>query len=233
MPHLESPTMSQPIIAIKAADGTAAPSQSEISDVLHTIFTAPKSQTSLDAAYGLTTLLLETVGARGLQIYSVLESIHKAATDKKDVGKREGAMFAMGAIFERFPPQQPLSEVVLMIQNEKPVAITLDALADKGTVVRESAQYALDALFANLRPEAMIVGLMPVLLRYLSKATGKWQGTVGAFTLIGKMAEKAKMGTGTRDEEKAKDVLREAMGRRLERLIPVVEGGMHDLKSEV
>jgi elongation factor 3 len=41
------------------------------------------------------------------------------------------------------------------------------------------------------------------------------------------------MGLGTKEEEEAKDVLREAMGKRLESLIPVVEQGMHDLKTEV
>jgi elongation factor 3 len=223
----------QSVIAIKAADGSVAPSQSEISDILHTIFTAPKSQTSLDASYALVNVLATTVGARGLKLYSVLETIQKAATDKKDAGRREGAMFAMGAMFEKFPTEHPLSEVVFLVQNEKSVHITLDALADKGSAVRDSAQYALDALYANLKPEAMAVGLMPVLMKYLSKPTGKWQGTVGAFALVGKMAEKAKIGNGSKEEENGKAVLREALGKRLEGLIPVVEGGMHDLKSEV
>ena len=79
----------------------------------------------------------------------------------------------------------------------------------------------------------MVVGLLPALHRYLSKPTGKWQGTVGAFTLLGKMADKAQMGTGTKEEEQAKDVLRESMGKTLKELIPVVEAGMHDLKAEV
>jgi elongation factor 3 len=47
------------------------------------------------------------------------------------------------------------------------------------------------------------------------------------------MADKAKMGMEALEVEKEKDVLREAMGKKLEGLIPVVENGMHDLKSEV
>jgi elongation factor 3 len=136
-------------------------------------------------------------------------------------------------MFEKFPLEHPLSEVVFLIQNEKSLYVTLDALADKGSAVRDSAQYAVDALYANLKPEAMAVGLMPLLMKYLSKPTGKWQGTVGAFSLVGKMAEKAKIGNGTKEEENSKAVLREALGKRLEGLIPVVEGGMHDLKAEV
>jgi elongation factor 3 len=222
-----------PAIAIKTADSSSQPpSQDEISDILNTVLTADKSQQSLDAAYALTTVLLNSVGFRGLKGYGVIEQIKKAAGDKKNIGRREGSMFALGALFERFPTQQPLSEVVFMLQ-EGLVPVALDALADKQSSVRDSAQYAVDALFDNLSPEAMVIGLLPALVKYLAKPTGKWQGTVCAFKLVGKMADKAKMGMGTKAEEQGKDVLREAMGKRLEGLIPIVEGGMHDLKSEV
>jgi len=84
-----------------------------------------------------------------------------------------------------------------------------------------------------LKPEALVFGLLPVLVKYLGKKSGKWQGTVSALSLIGRMADKSKMGMGSKEEEINKDVLREAMGKKLEGLIPVVEAGMHDLKSEV
>ena len=111
--------------------------------------------------------------------------------------------------------------------------LVLDALADKSSTTRESAQYALDALLNNLKPESLVVALLPIILKYLGKKSGKWQGTVGAFALLGRMADNAKMGMGEAEEEKKKDILREAMGKRLGALIPVVEGGMHDLKAEV
>jgi elongation factor 3 len=222
-----------PAIAIKSADSSSPPpSQDEISDILNTVFTADKSQQSLDAAYALTTVLTNSVGFRGLKGYGAIDQIKKAATDKKNVGRREGAMFALGALFERFPAQQPLSEVVFMLQ-EGLIPVALDGLADKVSSVRDSALYAVDALFDNLCPEAMVIGLLPALVKYLGKPTGKWQGTVCAYRLVGKMADKAKMGMGSKAEEQGKDVLREAMGKRLEGLIPIVEGGMHDLKSEV
>ena len=41
------------------------------------------------------------------------------------------------------------------------------------------------------------------------------------------------MGMESLEVEKEKDVLRDAMGKKLEGLIPIVEAGMHDLKSEV
>lgn len=209
------------------------PSPEEVSSLTNTIYTAKTSQASLDAAYALTDLLITSSGFRGLQTCNVLGDIRKAAADKKDGARREGAMLILGALFERFPPAQPISEVVFLLQDGGIVAPALDALADKGQVVRESAQYALDALFVNLKPESMVVGLLPALSEYLGKRTGKWQGTVGAYELIGRMADKAKMGMGSKDEEKIKEVLRESMGKRLAALIPIVESGMHDLKAEV
>ncbi len=86
----------------------------------------------------------------------------------------------------------------------------------------------------NLSPEALVVGLLPALTAYLSKATGKWQGAVGAYALLQKIADKAKLAIGsTKEQAEEQDILREAMGTKLAGLIPIVEGGMHDLKTEV
>lgn len=222
--------MATPIVVKNAG---AAPSQDDVAAILNTVFTADKSQDSLDASYALVNVLQNSVGFRGLKGYGVLDIIRKAATDKKSMGRREGAMFALGALFERMPPAQPISEVVFLLQEKDLVKLTLDAMADKVSSVKESAGYAMDALFDNLKVEALVAGLLPALLTYLEKSSGKWQGVAFAFTVIGKMADKAKIGTGTREEEESNDVLRESMGKRLATLIPVVEGGMHDLKNEV
>ena len=233
MPHHDSPPMA-PTVAIKTSETFAVPpTQDEVSAILSKILTSQTSQASLDASYALTDLLINSVGACGLQRYGILSEIKKAAADKKSAVRREGSMFALGALFERFPPHEAIAEVVFLLQEEGLVAGVFDALADKNSTIRESAQYAIDALFSNLRSEALVIGLLPVLVKYLGKKTGKWQGTVGALELMGRMAEKAKIGMGSREEERNKDVLREAMGKRLEGLIPTVEGGMHDLKSEV
>ncbi|KAI9838833.1 MAG: hypothetical protein M1819_004039 [Sarea resinae] len=216
----------------KSASGVA-PSHDDVTSLVNAIFAAQTSQASLDASYALTNLLLNSVGFRALKGYGVLEDIKKAATDKKSGPRRESAMIVLGAFFERFPEKQPISEVVFLLQDGGLLSLALDALADKGAVVRESAQYALDAIFANLKSEALVVGLLPALTKYLGKRSGKWQGAVGAYELLGRMADKAKVGMGSKEEERAKDVLREAMGKKLSALIPIVEGGMHDLKSEV
>ena len=207
------------------------PTSEEVSSCLITIFSAQTSQASLDASYALTNLLLNSAGFRGLHGYGILDEIKKAATDKKSGQRRESAMLILGALFERFPQKQPISEVIFL-RDSSSVATALDGLADKGSVVKESAQYALDALFSNLKIETLVVGLLPVLVEYLGRRSGKWQGTVGALELMGRMASKAKVGRGSKEEERIKELLRESMGNRLEGLIPVVESGMHDLKAE-
>jgi elongation factor 3 len=233
MPHQVSPPVLHAMISKSSTPSGVPPTPEEISSFLDTVFKAQTSQASLDAAYALTNLLINSVGFRGFRAYGVLDEVRKAAADKKDGSRRESAMILLGALFERFPATQRISEVMFLVQDGGIVSSALDALADKGAVVRESAQYALDALFANLSPESMVVGLLPVLSKYLGKRSGKWQGAVGAYELIGRMADKGKMGTGSKEEESIKDVLRESMGKKLAGLIPTVEAGMHDLKAEV
>ena len=219
--------------AVSKTPSSVPPSPEEIASLSNTIFTAETSQQSLDASYALTNLLIQSVGCRGLQQYNLLADIKKAAADKKNGARRESAMLILGALLERFPREHPLSEVVLLLEDGGLLGVALDALADKGAVVRDAAQYAIDALFAGLKPESMVNALLPALSSYVSKGSGKWQGFVGAYALIEKMAVKSQMGTGSQEEEAQKDVLREAMGKTLKDLIPLVEQGMHDLKSEV
>lgn len=233
MPHRESPPLEPAMVTRIVGQSGIPPSQEEIASLLHTTFNAETSQVSLDAAYGITNLLIQTVGFRGLSEYGILAAVKNGATDKKSGAKRESAMILLGALVERMPPAQPLSEVMFLLQDGGSLALALDALADKGAVVREAAEYAIEALWNNMKPEALIAGVLPILMTYLGKSTGKWQGTVGAYKYLGKMADKAKMGNGTKDEERQKDILRECMGRKLEELIPIVQNGMHDLKSEV
>lgn len=222
-----------PAIMVDKAGSTPAPSQEDVSSLLDQILTAKTSHASVEAAYALSTLLQDSVGFRGLKGYGVLDELKKAATDKKNPIRREGALNAIGALFERFPRVHKLAEAMFLSEDEGLVPLTLDSLSDKAAPVRESAKYAMDSLFDNLSAEARVFGLLPAVVKYLGKKSGKWQGAVGAYELIGRMADKAKIGMESLEIEQEKDVLREAMGKRLAQLIPIVEGGMHDLKSEV
>ncbi|KAK3372224.1 P-loop containing nucleoside triphosphate hydrolase protein [Podospora didyma] len=237
MPHPVSPPTQQSsmVVPIKAADGAApAPAQADVKALLDTIFSAKTSAASIDAAYGLCEILLASVGFRGLQQYGILQEIKKAAADKKSAVRREGAQNLLGALFERFPARQPISEVIFLLQDGGMLNVALDALADKGSVVREAAQYGIDALFKHLSPEALVAGLMPALITYLKKAGGKYQGVAGALKLIQTMADKAKISLGsTQEEAELQDVLREMLGAHLAALIPLVESGMLDMKADV
>ncbi|PYH48122.1 putative mRNA-nucleus export ATPase (Elf1) [Aspergillus saccharolyticus JOP 1030-1] len=231
MPHTEFiPAMQT---AVSKTPSGVPPTYEEIGSLLHTIFNAETSQQSLDASYALTNLLIQSVGVAGFTHYNILPQVQKAAADKKNGALRESAMLILGAMFERFPRQHPLSEVVFLLQDGGLLHLALDLLADKGAVVRDAAQYAIDALFGGLKAESLANAMLPALSAYLNRSTAKWQGFVGAYSLLEKMAVKAQMGAGSHEEEREKDLLREAMGKTLKDLIPLVESGMHDLKNEV
>ncbi|KAI9808372.1 MAG: hypothetical protein M1826_004187 [Phylliscum demangeonii] len=243
MPHHISPDLKPTVVskmnpptdltATTSTTTTATTTSAErLPVLLNTVFTAETSQASLDAAYALTDEVTQHAGFQALEDYRVMEQIKQAATDKKSGMRRESAMILLGALYERLPPRLPFTEAIFVRSGDS-IALALDALADKGPVVRESAQYALDTLLGTMKPEALVVGLLPVLTGYLGQKSVKWQGAIGALELIRKMADKAKVGQESNEAEKDKEVLREAMGKRLAALIPAVENGMHDLKAEV
>lgn len=218
------------------AKGTAPPPQADVSALLDTAFNAKTSNASIDASYAICDILVNNpaVGYRGLETYGILADLKKAAADKKSGLRREGAQNLLGALFERLPAKLPISEVIFLVKDGGVLNVALDALADKGAVVRDAAQYGLDALFNHLTAETLVIAFLPALQAYLEKRTGKWQGTVGALKIMQKMADKAKLEFGgTKEEAYEKEVLREIMGAKLAALIPLVENGMHDLKSEV
>lgn len=227
--------MNKSLPILTKADGDG-PSQAEITAIVNEIFTATTSNASVEAAYRLCDALLSSpaAGFRGLTKYGVVAEIKKAAADKKSGLRRESAQNLLGALFERFPSRQPISEVIFLFQDGGLIACALDALADKGSVVRDAAQYGLDALFTQLHAESLVAGLLQAILAYLGKKSGKWQGTVGALKLIQRMADKTKIDIGTtKAEALEKEALRDIMGAKLAALIPIVEAGMNDLKTEV
>ncbi|KAJ2897953.1 hypothetical protein MKZ38_004282 [Zalerion maritima] len=232
--------MTIPIVI--APDGsTYPPSQQDVSGHLDTVFSPEAtSDSSVQAAYQICDLFLDNVSVqwRGLADYNVITAVKKAAAEKKDkksVKKREGAQNILGAIFEKFPPRCPTSEAVLLLDDSANlVSVALDGLSDKDAVVRKAAEWGIHFVFSNLSPEALVCGLLPCLTKYLGNRSAKWQGSVGALQLLQRMADKSKVEIGsTKEQADEKDLLREAMGSKLASLIPIVESGMHDLKSEV
>jgi len=211
-----------PQVTLTLANGAPA---FDFEAIYTTIFDAKTSHESLDAA----TTLCDGIAADPVTAHHALSillpRVAKAAADKKSGTNRESAMIVYGAMYESLPHKAPATEVQLVAT----IGNVFDGLADKGSVVRESAQYAIDALFAGLKQPVLVSGLLVAVMDYLRSSASKWQGKVGALMLIGKLAEKA-----VKIEQNQGEVfLKDAMGRELEALIPVVESGMHDLKAEV
>ena len=88
--------------------------QEEDLSPLTKIFTAHTSSASIDDSYAFCNLLLETTGFRGLYQYGALDEVKSAAADKKSGLRRESAQNLLGALFETFPPREPVSEVIFL-----------------------------------------------------------------------------------------------------------------------
>ncbi|KAF3902400.1 hypothetical protein ABW20_dc0107206 [Dactylellina cionopaga] len=199
-------------------------SEEDIPALLDEIFTASTSQGCLDAANKTFSLLVaQPFTFRSLERFKILPLLAAAAADKKDGTKRESAMIAYSSLYSIFISNARCTEPLLLNTLE----ICLDGLADKGAVVKESAQYSVDTMFSLLPIEALVSALLPVLMEYLKRPATKWQGKIGALKLIAKLAKKA-----IGQDEEAR-ISFEIIASKLEELIPVVESGMHDLKSEV
>lgn len=205
---------------------SASATMVDVSPYIAAIFEAKTSQESLDGAVALCKQILANPESAHHVLADVLPHAAKAAADKKSGNYRESAMIIYGALYETLPLKAPITEAFLV---EDTMGNVFDGLADKGAVVRESAQYAIDAIIGILGQPALVSGLLGAVERYLGTSNAKWQGKVGALQVIGKLAEKALKAYVDQGEVFLKDVL----GRELEGLIPVVESGMHDMKNEV
>lgn len=207
----------------------------DISSILTKVFTAATSTESVKYSYTLCQLILDTVGCNGLYQHGTLDEVKKAAADKTSGVRRESALNLLGALFETFPPRERVSEIIFLVQDRGSLVVcALEGLADKGSVVREAAEYGLDALFYNLSCEAKVVGLLPALLRYVSSSAARWQGVVGALKLVQKMGDTANLSVANPAvEDKDRSFLQAAMRETLAEVMPVLESRMHDLKAEV
>lgn len=193
---------------------------------LDAIFNAATSQASLDGAVALCNDIAANPHTAHHVLEQLLPLVSKAASDKKSGTRRESAMIIYGAFYEGLLIKCPATEPLLVQQTLQPV---FDGLADKGAVVRESSQYAIDAMFGLLRQPALVSGYLKALENYVKNPNAKFQGKVAALGCISKVAEKA-----IKAYDELGDVfIRDVMGREMEALIPVVENAMHDMKNDV
>lgn len=195
--------------------------------VVTEIFAAQTPQASLHASYANADRFVLLGGIQALRANGVLAQIKYPFTHKANRTRREPAMPALGAFFDRFLRSEVLSEVVFLLEQNL-VPLVLDAMADKDAAVREAAKYALLTLVDILSPEALLVALLPILLNYIRKNTTKWQGVAEVFTLISRMARGAVIHASGRAQ-----ILRKYVESRLEDLIPLVADAVLDLNPEV
>ncbi|RPA78524.1 ABC transporter [Ascobolus immersus RN42] len=201
-------------------------SSTDFAPALEAIFNTKTSQAALEGAIALVSdIAANPLGAHHV-VEDLLPTIQKAANNKKDAGRRESAMIIYGAMYETLLVKAPATEVLLVKET---LSVVLDGVADKEAFVRESAQYAIDAMFGLLREPSLVSGFLKELEAYVKKMTGKFQGKVAALNAIAKLAEKAIKSY----DEQGEVFFRDTMGRALDQLIPVVENALLDMKDQV
>ncbi|CAO1635571.1 unnamed protein product [Sympodiomycopsis kandeliae] len=183
---------------------------------LEALYKAPSAEDCHKAADGLAEYINQH-GLRVVESEGVVDSLVKAAKNKKSGYEREAAAIGLGAIFSKVAGKNatsPLGAEPWLLPQTLPTL--LDLYADKGDVVQEAAQNAVSQLFTLPPPEA-VPEFLETLYATLSSSASKWQSKVGALKLIGKLA----------------DAYSEQIGEQLPTLIPYVTNAMHETKSEI
>lgn len=143
----------------------------------------------------------------------MLVNLSKAATKKASGLSREASMIGFGCIFSKLPSTAfPLYLPYL--------PLLFNTCADKGSVVREAAEYALDQLTKLFPSEALGSAILPVLYAVIKGEDGgsvKWQTKIAAMRFLKKCVNRSK----------------DQVARHLEVIVEYVTGCMHDTKPEV
>ncbi|PWN29414.1 hypothetical protein BDZ90DRAFT_108468 [Jaminaea rosea] len=183
---------------------------------LEALYKAPSAEDCQKAADSLASYINDH-GLRVVDSEAIIPSLVKAAKNKKSGYEREAAAIGLADIFNKVAGKNapsPLGAEPWLLPQTLPVL--LDLLADKGDVVVEAAQKAIDYLFVLVPAEA-IPELLDTLYATLSSSASKWQSKVGALKLIGKLADKNQ----------------EQIGEQLPTLIPYLTNAMHETKAEI
>lgn len=183
---------------------------------LDAIYKAPSAEECNRAADGLAQYINDH-GLRVIHSEGIITSLLKAAKNKKSGYEREAAAVGLGAIFSKVAGKNapsPLGAEPWLLPQTLPTL--LDLYADKGDVVQEAAQAAVNQLFPLVPAEA-VPEFLETLYSTLDSSASKWQSKVGALKLIGKLS----------------DAYSEQIGEQLPKLIPYVTNAMHETKAEI
>lgn len=181
-----------------------------VQSLIKKLWTASTSE-ECDAAAHQLAEIIKKQGIASLKVHGVLDSFVNAAKNKKSGLEREGALIGFNALAEVLGHQ---SEPVLLPY----VPIMLDLYADKGSVVQETAELAVNTIVKDIPAEAYKV-LLPVVYDALgANGSKKWQTKVGALKILTRLAEDAPL----------------QIAASLPELIPAVSDyGLTDTKTEV
>ncbi|KAJ2962338.1 hypothetical protein NQZ79_g2466 [Umbelopsis isabellina] len=181
-----------------------------VQTLIKELWTAATSE-ECDAAAHKLGEIIKKQGIASLKVHGVLDSFAAGAKNKKSGLEREGALIGFNALAEVLGHP---SEPILLPY----VPIMLDLYADKGSVVQETAEIAVDTIVKDIPIEAY-KSLLPVVYEGLGvNGSKKWQTKVGALKILSNIAERAPMQIATM----------------LPELIPIVSDyGLTDTKNEV
>jgi len=181
-----------------------------VQSLIKQLWTAATSE-ECDAAAHQLAEIIKKQGIAYLKVHGVLDSFLNGARNKKSGLEREGALIGFNALAEVLGHQ---SEPILLPH----VPIMLDLFADKGAVVQETAELAVNTIVKDIPPEAY-KSLLPVIYDALgANGSKKWQTKVGALKILSRLAQDAPL----------------QIAASLPELIPIVSDyGLTDTKSEV
>lgn len=183
--------------------------------LLNALYNAPSAADCHVAADALASHI-NTHGLRSLETEGIQDSLLKACKNKKSGFEREAGAIGLSTIFTKVGGKNAPSPLGAEPWFLSTLPSLLDLYADKGDVVREAAEGAVNALVA-LSPAEAVPEVLMLLYDVLENSATKWQVKVGALKIIGRLSDSAS----------------EQIGEQLVDLIPHLKNRMSDTKSEV
>ncbi|KAI8814624.1 armadillo-type protein [Cladochytrium replicatum] len=151
--------------------------QDLVKELLCQLFTSPKYGERRGAAYGLAGVV-KGRGISALKDYGIMQALKESVEDKKNVHKREGAMFAfetlsysLGRLFEPY---------VIQI-----LPLLLSSFGDPNKDVRDATQDACRVIMSKLSAHCVKL-VLPSLLNGLEDKS--WRAKTGSIEVLGSMA---------------------------------------------
>lgn len=198
-------------VAAPAIEAAAVDIDQQISGMILACSKAKSSEARQSAANELTVQVVKALGLqKAFSTGTILPLLQKSATDKKDNGAREGAMFAIASL-----ATLGLSVLPYILAT---LPLTIEGCGDKLKPVAKAGKVAFDATIALVKlVPVSIKSVLPYFYQMLASEKTSWQGKVAALTALEEFAALAP----------------NFVDRNLPEIIPVVVSNIWDSKPEV